>query len=62
MVNECIGQANMQRQLEGVASNRAMYELVVKDMRALGYESTWQECRMKIKNLTQRYRKRSDWY
>ena len=27
LVNECIDQANMQRQLEGVASNRMMYEL-----------------------------------
>ena len=31
-------------------------------MRDLGYKSTWQQCKTKVKNLTQRYRKVSHLY
>ena len=56
------GQANVQSQLEGVARNRTVYERVAKELRELGYDRTWQQCRTKIKNLIQRYRKVSDRY
>ena len=51
------GQANVQGQLDGVARNRAVYEQIARDHAEAGYDRTWQQCRTKIKNLTQRYRK-----
>ena len=62
LVNERMEHVNMQRQLEDVARNRTVFEREVKELRELGYELTWQQCRTKIKNLTQRYRKVGDWY
>ena len=50
------GAASVQEQLDGVVRNRIVYEYVAK-MVELGYERTWQQCRTKIKNMTQRYRK-----
>lgn len=51
------GQANVQSQLDGVARNRTVFEQIAKELAKLGYEKTWQQCRTKIKNLTQKYRK-----
>ena len=51
------GQANVQSQLDGVMRNRVIFERIARDMEELGYERTWQQCRTKIKNLTQKYRK-----
>ena len=49
------GQANVQSQLDGVTRNRSIYEKIARDLE--GYDRTWQQCRTKIKNLTQKYRK-----
>ena len=60
LVNECIGLANVQRQPEDIARNRMVYERVVKEMRELGNESTWQQCRTEIKKLNPGIQKVSD--
>ena len=55
------GQANVQNELDGVTRNRVVYERIAKEMEELGYERTWQQCRTKIKNMTQKYRKVSSY-
>ena len=50
-------QANVQEQLDGVMRNRAIFEMIAREMGELGYERSWQQCRTKVKNLTQKYRK-----
>ena len=54
------GDANVQSQLDGVQRNRVIFEGIARDMEALGYSRTWLQCRTKMKNLTQRYRKVSN--
>ena len=51
------GQADVQSQLDGVTRNRRIYEQIARDLDDLGWERTWEQCRTKMKNLTQRYRK-----
>ena len=51
------GQESVQSQLDSVVRNRAIYEKVAKKLEEAGYERTWQQCRTKIRNLTQKYRK-----
>ena len=51
------GQENVQSQLDTVARNRVIFKNIVKELGKIGYARTWQQCRTKIKNLTQRYRK-----
>ena len=51
------GDADVQSKLDGVARNRTVYQKISTALSDLGYERTWQQCRTKIKNLTQRYRK-----
>ena len=49
--------ANVQNELDGVQRNRTIYEKIAKEMEKLGYCKTWKQCRTKVKNLTQQYRK-----
>ena len=51
------GQAKVQEQLNGVMRNRAIFKMIAREMGELGYERSWQQCRTKVKNLTQKYRK-----
>ena len=51
------GEQNVQQQLDSVRRNKDVYEKVAKEMTELGYNKTWKQCRVKVKNLTQRYRK-----
>jgi len=51
------GQANVQGQLGSVARNRALYKEMARGHAEAGYDRTWQQCRTKIKYLTQRDRK-----
>ena len=51
------GQANVQSELDSVARNRVVFQRIAGLLEELGYERTWQQCRTKIKNLTQKYRK-----
>ena len=41
------GAADVQRQLDGVVRNRTIYERVARDLQALGYSHTWEQCRTK---------------
>ena len=51
------GEANIQEELDGVTRNKVIYEKITKELEGLGYTRTWKQCRTKIKNLTQAYRK-----
>ena len=51
------GDADVQSKLDGVVRNRTIYKQIARELEALGYERTWQQCRMKIKHLVKRYRK-----
>ena len=51
------GQEDVQRQLDGIQRNRIVYQRVASELRKVGVEKTWQQCRTKIKNITFRYRK-----
>ena len=51
------GQEHMQSQLDRVHRNRDIYERVAMELKDSGYVKTWKQCRTKIKNLTQKYRK-----
>ena len=51
------GHANVQNELDGVTRNRTIFDSIAKEMPELGHEKTWKQCRTKVKNLTQRYRK-----
>ena len=51
------GQADVQSQLDGVQRNRTIYEKIASEMVDLEYPRSWQQCRTKVKNLTQKYRK-----
>ena len=51
------GDADVQSQLDGIVRNKAIYQKVATAMAELGYSRTWQQCRVKVKNLVQRYKK-----
>lgn len=51
------GAADVQSQLDGVMRNKAIYQKIAAALADLGFERTWQQCKTKIKNLTQKYRK-----
>ena len=51
------GEAEVQQALDGVVRNKTIYQKVATALNALGYEKNWQQCRTKVKNLVQRYKK-----
>ena len=51
------GEENVQSQLDRAHSNRDVYQRIAMELEDIGYVKTWQQCRTKIKNLTQKYRK-----
>ena len=51
------GEATVQEQLDNVRRNKNVYEQIVSELAEQGWNKTWKQCRVKIKNLTQRYRK-----
>ncbi len=51
------GDADIQSMLDGVARNHLVYQKIDSSLADLGYERTWEQCRTKIKNLIQKYRK-----
>ena len=51
------GAANIQSQLDGIVRNRTIYRKIAADHTALGYDRTWQQCKTKIKNMVQKYKK-----
>lgn len=51
------GESDVQKSLDGVKRNKDIYQAVALQLQKLGYKWTWEQCRTKIKNLTQSYRK-----
>lgn len=52
------GETNVQRQLDSVKRNRNIYQKLEAALAEQGYsDKSWKQCRVKVKNLTQRYRK-----
>lgn len=47
----------VQNQLRELKRNRSVFEKIAEDMSDLGIEFTWKQCRTKVKNLSQFYRK-----
>lgn len=56
------GEANVQDQLDNVKRNRDIYERIASQLAEQGYIKSWKQCRVKVKNLTQRYRKVGVWF
>ncbi|XP_011406090.1 PREDICTED: zinc finger and SCAN domain-containing protein 29-like [Amphimedon queenslandica] len=54
------GDENVQKQLDGVARNRSIYEKISSKLKEKSFNYNWKQCRTKVKNLTQRYRKIKD--
>ena len=54
------GQEKVQSALDGVSRNRLIFEIIAQELNKMNFQKTWQQCRTKIKNLTQKYRKVSD--
>ena len=50
------GDADVQNQLDGIERNKAISQKVATAIAALGYSRTWLQCRVKVKNLVQRYK------
>ena len=51
------GEESIQSKLDKEHRNRDVFERIAREMSDVGYEKSWQQCRTKIKNLTQKYRK-----
>ena len=51
------GESDVQEKLDGVKRNKDIYLKISMKLQEMGYSWTWQQCRTKIKNLTQNYRK-----
>ena len=51
------GQENVQSQIDRVHRNHDSYQCITMKLEDAGYVKTWQQCRTKIKNLSQKYRK-----
>ena len=49
--------ADVQKQLDGIVRNRTIYDKIAAELSALKYHRTWQQCKTKIKNLVQKYKK-----
>ena len=54
------GEKTIQNQLRKMKHNRRVYEKITKELNRLGFNFTLKQCKIKIKNLTQQYRKVSD--
>ena len=51
------GEAHVQEQLDSVKRSRDIYEGIARVLSEQGYSKSLKQGRVKIKNLTQRYRK-----
>ena len=51
------GEESIQSKLDKAHRNRDVFERIAREMSDVGYEKSWQQCRTKIKNLAQKYRK-----
>ena len=51
------GAADVQSQLDGVVRNKTIYQRIATAHGLVSYERTWQQCKTKIKNMVQKYKK-----
>ena len=51
------GAADVQRQLDGVVRNKLIYQRIATAHNQYGYDRTAEQCRHKMKNLVQKYKK-----
>ena len=51
------GEESIQTKLDKAHQNHDIFEKIACEMSDVGYEKSWHQCRTKIKNLTQKYRK-----
>ena len=56
-LNSIWGEESIQSQLDSAHRNRHIFEQIAHEMSDKGYEKMWQQCRTKMKNLIQKYRK-----
>ena len=56
------GEENIQSALDGVVRNKTIYQKVAVALNALGHNKSWEQCRTKVKNLVQKYKKVSTAY
>ena len=54
------GEDRVQRQLQGAVRNKGIFEGIQRALASLGYQRTWLQCRVKVKNLIAMYRKIKD--
>ena len=47
--------ASVQKELEGAKRNKAVFVRIAKEMNEVGYEQTWQQSRVKAKNIVSNY-------
>ena len=52
--------ARVQEQLEGARRNKTVFLKIAKEMNDMGHQRTWQQCRVKLKNIISKYRKVKD--
>ena len=46
------GEEKVQKSLTGCQRNRTVYQAITTRMAELGWERTWQQCRMKVKKTS----------
>ena len=51
------GKEEVQNALDCVVRNKTIYQKIAASMASLGYVKTWQQCRTKVNNLVQKYKK-----
>ena len=54
------GEVNIQEQLDGATRNKTVFVDISKQLQRLGYDKDWQQCRIKVKNLKNQYKKGKD--
>ena len=51
------GESSVQEKLDSVTCNKVIYEDIAEKLRVQGFKYAWKQCRTKVKNLAQKYRK-----
>ena len=54
------GDFRIQAELDGAVRNKAIYEKIARKMAEAGFNRDWKQCRAKIKNLKNDYKKIKD--
>ena len=56
------GAADVQAQLNVVSRKKLVYQKIATEMSELGYRQTWEQCKTRIKNMIQKYKKQPHSY